>query len=103
MDGIGLADAIEKLREEVLLAYRRSGEAEARFPIQTLTVSLKVGLTKSVEGKAGFTVPFVGAELGASGGLDRENSQTVTLVLGPPVDRSGNTILVGDATNERKD
>ena len=103
MDGIGLADAIEMLRNEVLEAHERSGDAAARFSIQTLTVSLKIGLTKSVEGKAGFKVPFVGAELGGSGGLDRENSQTVTLVLGPPLDRSGNTILVGDATNEKKD
>jgi hypothetical protein len=91
------------LRKEVLEAHLKSRGADARFPIQTLTVSLKIGLTKSVDGKAGFKVPFVGAELGVSGGLDRENSQTVTLVLGPPVDQSGRPIMVGETTNEEKD
>jgi hypothetical protein len=102
MDGIGLADAIEMLRNEVLAAQLNAGDARARFPIQTLTVTLKVGLTKSVEGKAGFKVPFVGAELGASGGLDQERAQTVTLVLGPPVDGSGKPIMVGESTDEEK-
>src|SRR5919206_1046540 len=102
MDGIGLADAIEMLRAEVLAAQSKAAGAAAQFPIQTLTVQLKVGLTKQADGKLGFKVPFVGAELGASAGLHQDTSQTVTLVLGPPVDRQGRPISVAQVTDEEK-
>jgi len=69
MDGIDLAEAIEALRAEILAAERNSAGAEVRFPIQTLTIELKVGLTKTADGKAGFRVPFVGAEIGHVGGI----------------------------------
>jgi hypothetical protein len=102
MDGIGLADAIEMLRTEVLTAQLQAAGADAQFPIQTLTVQLKVGLTKLADGKLGFKVPFVGAEIGASGGLHQETVQTVTLVLGPPVNRAGRPIMVAEETDEEK-
>jgi hypothetical protein len=102
MDGIALADAIEMLRAEVLAAQLRAAGADVQFPIQTLTVQLKVGLTKLADGKAGFKVPFVGAEIGASGGLHLETVQTVTLVLGPPVNRAGRSIMVAVETDEEK-
>ena len=102
MDGIGLAQAIEMLRTEVLAAQTQATGAAVHFPIQTLTVQLKVGLTKLADGKVGFKVPFVGAELGASGGLHQETTQTVTLVLGAPVNAQGNPISVSQATDEEK-
>ncbi len=67
-----------------------------------LTLELKVGLTKSADGKAGFRVPFVGAELGGSAAYQRETVQTVTLVLGSPVDRHGNPVKVAAASDEMK-
>jgi Trypsin-co-occurring domain 2 len=66
-------------------------------------VELKAGLTRSKEGKAGFTVPVIGAELGGSMGLDRESTQTITLVLGAPVDRYGRSVKVAERTNEQLD
>ena len=101
MDGIGLADAIEMLRAEVLAAQSKAAGAKAQFPIQTLTVQLKVGLTKLADGKVGFKVPFVG-ELGASAGLHQETTQTVTLVLGPPVDPQGRPVSVTQVTDQLK-
>lgn len=100
-DGIGLADAIEALQSELALAHARSAEHEIQFPIQTLTVELTVGVTKSADGTAGFRVPFVGAQLGGSAGLDHETTQTVTLVLGAPVDRAGRPVKVAAAGDER--
>jgi NTP-dependent ternary system trypsin peptidase co-occuring protein len=100
MDGIDLADAIEMLRAQLLVAQEKATRADAQFPIQSLTVTLKIGATTSVDGKAGFKVPFV--EVGASGGLREENAQTVTLVLGPPVNRQGVPIMVGQASSRRK-
>jgi hypothetical protein len=102
MYGIGLAEAIEMLRAEVSTAQTKATGAAVQFPIQTLTVQLKVGLTKLADGKVGFKVPFVGAELGGSAGLHQETTQTVTLVLGPPVDQKGRPVSVAKATNTLK-
>jgi Trypsin-co-occurring domain 2 len=101
--GIGLADALESLREELESAQAKAAEANVQFPIETLTVELKVGVTWSAEGKAGFRVPFIGAELGGGTGYDRETLQTVTLVLGAPVDRDGRPVRVAQASKQRKD
>jgi|SRR4051812_10174925 len=98
MDGIGLSDAIELMRREVLTAQQRAAGEKLQFPIQTLTIQLKVGLTKLADGKVGLTVPFVGAEIGASGGLHQETTQTITLVLGPPVNERGEVVSVAQAT-----
>jgi hypothetical protein len=101
-DGIGLADALEALRAELALAQAKATETDVQFPIESLTVELKVGVMRSKEGKAGFRVPFVGAELGGSAGFDRETLQTVTLVLGAPVDQAGNPVKVTSAGDELK-
>jgi Trypsin-co-occurring domain 2 len=103
VDGIGLADALESLRSELASAHTKAAGTDIQFPIETLTVELKVGVTRSAEGKAGFRVPFVGAELGGSAGYDRETLQTVTLVMGTPVDREGRPVKVAQASEERKD
>jgi Trypsin-co-occurring domain 2 len=102
-EGIGLAEAIEELRSELRLAHDNAAGQDVQFPIQTVTVQLQAGVTKSKEGKAGFTVPVVGAELGGSMGFNRETTQTITLVLGPPVDRHGRSVKVGERTNEQLD
>jgi hypothetical protein len=103
MDGIRLADAIEMLRGEVLAAQTNATGAAVHFPIQSLTVELRVALTKLADGKVGFKVPFVDAELGVSGGLHHETTQTVTLVLGPPVDLQGRPVSVSQDTETQKD
>jgi hypothetical protein len=103
MEGIGLADAIEMLRSEILEAQSQAAAADVQFPIQTLTVTLKAGLTKLADGKVEFKVPFWGAGVGASAGLHQETTQTVTLVLGPPVNRHGETVQVAGAGDMRKE
>jgi hypothetical protein len=100
-DGIGLADALETLREELATAQAKAADSDIQFPIETLTVELKVGVTWSKEGKAGFRVPFVGAELGGSAGYDRDTLQTVTLVLGAPVGRDGRPVIVAQSSDQR--
>jgi Trypsin-co-occurring domain 2 len=102
MEGIGLAQAIEILRAEVAAARTNAIGQPLQFPIQTLTVQLKVGLTRLADGKLGFKVPFVGAEVGASAGLHGETTQTVTLVLGPPVDDQGRPVSVAQTTDGLK-
>jgi hypothetical protein len=101
-EGVGLAEALEVLRAELASARAEGAGKDVQFPIQTLTVELKVGVTKTADGKTGFRVPFVGAELGGSVGYDRERVQTLTLVLGPPVDREGRPVKVARASDQRR-
>ena len=102
-EGLGLAEALEALRAELAGAQAMAADSDVQFPIQTLTVELKAGVTRSVDGKAGFKVPFLGAELGGSAGYDRQSLQTLTVVLGPPVDRQGKPIRVTSRADERKE
>jgi hypothetical protein len=101
MDGIGLSDAIDMLRAEIVDAQAKAAQADVHFPIQTLTVEFKVGLTKKGEAKAGFKVPFFGAEVGASGGLSQETTHVVTLALGPPTDSSGKQISITQISKKK--
>jgi hypothetical protein len=98
----GLDEALEVLRGELESAWKKAAGRELQFPIETLTVELKVGVTRSADGKAGFKVPLVGAELGASAGYGRETMQTITLVLASPVDREGRPLKVAASTHELK-
>jgi hypothetical protein len=102
-EGISLAEALEVLRSELALARERAAGKPVQFPIETLTVELKLGITTSGDGKAGFRVPFLGAELGGSAGYSSESVQTLTLVLGPPVDEQGRPIKVASVSEQRKD
>jgi hypothetical protein len=102
-DGLGLADALEVLRAELALAHTQAAGKDLSFPIEALTVELKVAVTRSRGGKAGFRVPYVGAELGGSVGYDRETLQTVTVVLGAPVDRDGRPVKVARSSQQRKE
>jgi hypothetical protein len=100
--GIGLADAIGLLRDELEEARRAGAGQDVQFPVNSLTVELKVAATRSADGKAGFSVPIVNLELGGSAGWQREAMQTVTVVFGPPVDRGGNPVRVAAASDEVK-
>ena len=101
-EGIGLDEALEALRAELASARVKAAGQDLQFPIESLTIELKVGVTRSKEGKAGFNVPLIEAQLGGSVGVDRQALQTVTLVLGAPVDQRGNPVKVASASDELK-
>jgi hypothetical protein len=98
--GIGLADAIEMLRGDVLRAHASAVNSDVQFPVKSMTVELQVVATRSTDGKAGFCVPFVNVELGGSMGWQHEKTQTVTVTFGSPVDRAGNPVNVGESSDE---
>ena len=87
--GIGLDEAVEALREQLATAHAKAAGTNLQFPVESVTVELKIAATRSADGKAGFRVPMVGLELGGSGSRALESAQTVTLVLGTPVNRQG--------------
>jgi hypothetical protein len=98
-DGLGLAEAIESLRDELLQARAAGGVSDIQLPVESMTVVLTVTATRSAEGKAGFKVPIVELELGAGGARERRSEQTVTVVFGGPVDRAGRPVKVASASD----
>ena len=96
-DGLRLGDAIAMLREELLRARAAGSSSEIQLPVESITVKLKVTATRSANGKAGFKVPIVNLELGGGGARERGSEQTVTVVFGGPVDRSGRPVKVASA------
>ena len=99
-DGIGLADAIGMLRDELLKARAAGAGSDIQLPVESMTVVLTVEATKSVDGKAGFKVPVVELELGGGGSRQRSSGQTVTVVFGEPVDRDGRPVKVASASDK---
>ena len=98
-DGLGLADAIGLLRDELLQAQAAGAGSEIQLPVESMTVVLKVTAARSVDGKAGFKVPVVELELGGGGSRERGSEQTVTVVFGGPVDREGSPVKVASAAD----
>ena len=102
-DGLGLADAIGLLRDELLRAQAAGADSDIQLPVESMTVELTVTATRSLDGKAGFTVPVVGLQLGGGGARERGSEQRVTVVFGGPVDRAGHPVKVAQPSSERKE
>jgi hypothetical protein len=103
LEGLGLADAIALLRDELLTARAAGGRSEIQLPVESMTVQLTVTASRSIDGKAGFKVPFVEFELGGGAARQRGSEQLVTVVFGGPVDRDGRPVTVAEATDELKE
>lgn len=101
--GIGLAEAIGLLRDELLRARAAGAKSDIQLPVESMTVELTVTATRSLDGKAGFTVPVVGLQLGGGAGRERGSEQKVTVVFGGPVDRGGHPVKVAQPSAERKE
>jgi Trypsin-co-occurring domain 2 len=101
-DGVGLADALEALRTALESARLKAAGTDLQFPITAVTVELKAVVTWTGEGRAGFKIPFFDAELGGSASRTSEHLQTITLTLGPPVDRHGEPVKVASISRTPK-
>jgi hypothetical protein len=99
LGGLGLAEAIGLLRDELLRARAAGAASDFQLPVESMTVELTVTATRSADGRAGFTVPVVGVQLG--GGLARERGaeQKVTVVFGGPVDHDGRPVKVASSSD----
>jgi len=100
--GLGLAEAIGLLRDELLRARAAGASSEIQLPVESMTVDLTVTVTRSVDGRAGFTVPLVNLQLGGGADRDRRAEQKVTVVFGGPVDRDGNPAKIASASDVLK-
>jgi hypothetical protein len=101
-DGLGLADAIGLLRDELLRARAAGADSDIQLPVESMTVELTVTATRSLDGKAAFTVPVVGLQLGGGAARERGSEQKVTVVFGGPLDRAGNPVKVAQPSRELK-
>ncbi|MEU4338126.1 trypco2 family protein [Micromonospora lupini] len=99
--GLDLADAIEELRRELTLAQTRAASAEIRFPINAVSVELSAVATTDIDGRAGFKIPVIEAELGGGASYSREATHTITIEFGAPVDASGNPVQVNRVSATR--
>ena len=52
-EGVGLSDALEALRAELASAREKAADNDVQFPIETLTVELRVAVTRSADGNDG--------------------------------------------------
>jgi hypothetical protein len=102
VDGLGLAEAIEALRDDLLQARAAGATSDIQLPVESMTVELNITATRTREGKAGFKVPIVEVELGGGGSRERSTGQKVTVVFGGPVDRDGKPVKVAQASSELK-
>jgi hypothetical protein len=102
VQGLGLAEAIGVLREELLRARTEGAGAGIQFPIESVTVELTVTATRSMDGKAGFKVPVIELEVGGGGSRERGTEQHVTVVFGTPVDAEGRAVKVARSDTELK-
>jgi hypothetical protein len=81
VDWVGLAEAIQVLRDE-LAAAREAGEGEETvFAVGPIEVEFSVVAKRTGEGKAGLTFGVV--TLGMSGGTGREETHRVKVTLMP--------------------
>ncbi len=100
--GLGLSEAIQVLRAELVAAMAAGAGEPIQFPIAKMTVELHIVATKGANGKAGFRVPVIELELGGGAKWQRENSQTVTVEFGSPVDSTDRPVKVAAASTELK-
>lgn len=96
---LGLSEAIQMVRTELMDARRTSADSELRFPIQSVTVELQVAAMRDAEGRTGFRIPVVDLEIGGTVSWQRTTTHTVRVVFGPPL----STWTVGDSTDEPDD
>ncbi len=102
VEGLGLAEAIGVLRDELLQARAEGAGSAVQLPIESMTVELTVTASRSVDGRAGFKVPFVEVELGAGRTRGQGAEQRVTVVFSGPVDEQGRPVKVARSADELK-
>jgi len=98
--GLGLAEAIALLREELNEARATDAKGDLQLPISSMTVELSLTTGWTAGGKAGFKVPFV--EVGGEGTRKGDTGHKVTITFQAPTDQDGRPISVADESTVRK-
>ena len=82
MAQIPLSETLSCLRQELRASQKEATESnDLWFLVEDVELELQVVVTKSGEGKVGFSV--LGVDIGGSGGASTETVQKIRLKLGP--------------------
>lgn len=92
MDRIGLREAIQALRSELIEATAEATDQPIQFPVGSVQLEFQVGVTR--DARADGKVRFWVLELGGGGGYQDQSVQKVTVNLEPPVDLEGRPVKV---------
>lgn len=95
---VPLGQTIKDLRAELLEALREGAGKELRFRLKPVELELSLGITASLDGKAG--VKFWVLELGGGGKLENVTGHKLKLVL-EPIGPEGREFEVTDHMAER--
>ena len=74
---VGLADAIEALRDGLTEAIARGEDKPMRFALEPIELTLQAVVSKGADGRIGWSV------IGIGGKYENARTQTVTLKLSP--------------------
>jgi hypothetical protein len=74
---VGLAEAVESLRAELMKAVEAGKDQPMQFSVEPIELTAQVAVTKAADGKIGWNL------LGIGGSLEAASTQTLTLKLAP--------------------
>lgn len=83
---VGLADAIEALRDELTDAMNRGAGKPMRFTLEPIELTVEVVVTKDAHGKIGWQVLEFG------GSVEKERTQTLKVKLSPLWQKADGTL-----------
>ena len=91
MDGaraiVGLADAVESLRAELMRAVEAGKDQPMQFLVEPIELTAQVAVTKDANGKIGWNL------LGIGGSWESASTQTLTLKLAPVWKKPDGTLV----------
>jgi hypothetical protein len=74
---IGLAEAVESLRAELMRAVKAGWDQPMQFSVEPIELTAQVAVTKEADGRIGWSL------LGVGGSYESAGTQTLTLKLTP--------------------
>lgn len=92
---VPIASLISYLRSELIKAGEGAVESSVKFETLEIELELQVGVSKTVESEAGIELYVF--SLGAEGGFQKEQIQTIKLKLKPTDAKGGKHFTADDS------
>jgi hypothetical protein len=83
---VGLAEAVESLRAELMTAVEAGKDQPMQFSVEPIELTAQVAVTKEADGKIGWNL------LGVGGSYESAFTQTLTLRLAPVWKKADGTL-----------
>jgi Trypsin-co-occurring domain 2 len=95
LDEIRLADAVEAVRNELILAMERAHDQRVTFQVGAVEMEFTVALTRDAGLNGGINVGVV--TIGGKGGLSQQETQKVKVTLTPVDTETGEHPVVNSS------